>query len=54
MFTMAVSPRSGVVVRKNDTGTVLHEIRPRVAHQSQRELSQVSEGHLHALKRLTV
>jgi hypothetical protein len=51
---MAVSPRSGAVVRKNDTGTVLHEIRPGVGCQDRRELSQVSDGPLHALKRSTV
>jgi hypothetical protein len=51
---MIVLPRSGAALRKNDTGTVLHEIRPGIEHQSRRELSQVSNGHLHALKRLTI
>jgi hypothetical protein len=48
---MTVSPRSGGALRNNDTRTVLHEIQPRVEHQSRRELSQVSDGHLHTLKR---
>jgi hypothetical protein len=48
---MMVSPPSGAALRNNDTGTVLHEIRPGVEHQSQRELSQVSHGPLHVLKR---
>jgi hypothetical protein len=51
---MTVSPRSGAALGNNDTGTVLHEIRPGVEHQSQRELSQISNGPLHTLKRLTV
>jgi hypothetical protein len=51
---MTVSPQSGATLRNNDTGTVLREIRPRVEHQSRRELSQVSNGSLHALKQLTV
>jgi hypothetical protein len=50
---MTISPRSGAAVRNNDTGTVLREIRPRVEHQSRRELSQVSNSPLHALKRST-
>jgi hypothetical protein len=51
---MTVSPRSGAALRNNDTGTVLHEIQPGAEHQSRRELSQVSDGHLHALKQSTV
>jgi hypothetical protein len=47
---MTVLPRSGAALRKNDTGTVLHLIQLGVEHQSQRELSQVSDGHLHILK----
>jgi hypothetical protein len=44
---MIVSPRSGVALRKNDTGIVLHEIRPKVEYQSQRELSQISIDYLY-------
>jgi hypothetical protein len=51
---MTVSPRSGAALWNNDTGTVLHEIQPGVEHQSRRELSRVSNGPLHTLKRLTV
>jgi hypothetical protein len=51
---MTVFPQSGAALRKNDTGTVLHEIRPGVEHQSRRELSQIFDGHLHDLKRSTV
>jgi hypothetical protein len=52
---MTVSPRSGAVLsNKNDTGTVLHEIRPGVEQQSRRELSQVSNGHIQTLKHSTV
>jgi hypothetical protein len=47
---MTVLPRSGAALRKNDAGTVLHEIQPGIEHQSRRELSQVSNGHLHTLK----
>jgi hypothetical protein len=36
---MTVSPRSGAALGNNDTETVLREIRPRVEHQSRRELS---------------
>jgi hypothetical protein len=51
---MTVSPRSGAALRNNDSGTVLREIQPRVEHQSRRELSKISNGPLHALKRSTV
>jgi hypothetical protein len=51
---MTVSPRSGAALRNNGTGTVLSKIRPGVEHQSRRELFQVSNGPLHALKRLTI
>jgi hypothetical protein len=47
---MTVSPRLGATLRKNDIGTVLDKIRPEVEYQSRRELSQVSNGHLHTLK----
>jgi hypothetical protein len=50
---MTVLPRSGAASRNNDTGTVLREIRLGVEHQSRRKLSQVSDGHLHTLKRST-
>jgi hypothetical protein len=51
---MTASPRSGAAVRNNYNRTVLHEIRPGVECQSRRELSQVFDGHLHALKRSMV
>jgi hypothetical protein len=51
---MSVSPRSGAVVRKNYTRTVLREIQPGVEQKSRRELFQVSNGSLHALKRSMV
>jgi hypothetical protein len=44
---MTVSPRSGAALRKNDTGTVLHEIRPGVEYQTRRELPQVSISYLY-------
>jgi hypothetical protein len=53
-LTKIVSPRLRIAARKNYTGTVLCKIRPRVEHQSQKELSHISNGPLHALKRLTV
>jgi hypothetical protein len=56
-LTTIVLHRSGAAVRKKDTGTVLCKIRPWEEHQSQKELSQVSNDHytpsndhLHALK----
>jgi hypothetical protein len=48
---MTVFPRSGTALRDNDTGTALHEIRQGVDHQSRRELFQVSNSHLHGLKK---
>jgi hypothetical protein len=53
-LTKIVSPRLRIAARKNYTGTVLCKIRPRVEHQSQKELSHISNGPLHSLKRLTV
>jgi hypothetical protein len=53
-LTKIALPRSRAAVRKNDTGTVLCKTRPWVAHQGRRELSQVSNGHLQAFKRLMV
>jgi hypothetical protein len=51
---MTLSLRSGAVVSKNHTGTVLRVIQPYVEHQSRRELSHVSNDHLHVLKQSTV
>jgi hypothetical protein len=44
-LTTIVLHRSGAAVRKKDTGTVLCKIRPWEEHQSQKELSQVSNDH---------
>jgi hypothetical protein len=44
---MNVPPGSGAALTNNDTGTVLHEVQPRVGYQSRRELSQVSIGYIY-------
>jgi hypothetical protein len=51
---MTVLPQSRAALRKNDTGAVLCKILPIDEQEIRRELSQVSESHLHALKWSTV